>query len=238
MTYEEVKARVEALEEVNPMMGVRGVRLGILYPEISEMQFHALFSATAELIREGLDPHLEIMVPLTINVAELKHQKAIADRVQRDVENGYRVKIEYKFGTMIEIPRATIVADKIAEVAEFFSFGTNDLTQMTLGFSRDDVNEIVPKYIKNKIIAADPFKTLDKEGVGELVLEGMKRGRHTRPDLKCGVCGEHGGDPDSIEFFYHNGVNYVSCSPYSIPVACLAVAQASILKKRKNRNIK
>lgn len=237
ITYEEVRRRVEALEEVNPMMGVRGVRLGILYPEISEMQFHALFCATAELIREGLNPCLEIMVPLVINVQELQHQKNICKRVKREVENQYNVKIEFKFGTMIEIPRACIVADEIAKVAEFFSFGTNDLTQMTLGFSRDDVNDIVPKYIKGKIISADPFKTLDLYGVGELVREGMKKGRHTRRDLKCGVCGEHGGDPASIEFFYQHGVNYVSCSPFSIPVACLAVAQASIRKKRLNRNI-
>lgn len=233
MSFEEIKRRIDALHEVNPMMGLRGVRLGIVYPEITETQFRALFSATAELMNEGHDPHLEIMVPLTINVAELKHQKAIATRVKAEVEAKYNVKIDYKYGTMIEIPRATLVADKIAEVAEFFSFGTNDLTQMTFGFSRDDVNAIVHKYVDEKIIPADPFNTLDQEGVGQLVNLGVQRGRSTRDNLKCGVCGEHGGDPASVEFFYHAGLNYVSCSPFRVPVARLAAAQAAIKDSRK-----
>ena len=235
ISFEEIKRRIDALHEVNPMMGLRGVRLGIIYPEITETQFRALFSATAELMKEGHDPHLEIMVPLTINVAELKHQKAIATRVKAEVEAKYGVTISYMYGTMIEIPRATLVADKIAEVAEFFSFGTNDLTQMTLGFSRDDVNAIVSEYVDEKIIPADPFNTLDQEGVGQLVQLGVNRGRGTNAKLKCGVCGEHGGDPASVEFFYHAGLNYVSCSPFRVPVARLAAAQAAITDSRKKQ---
>ena len=228
LEYEEIKKRIDALHEVNPMMGLRGVRLGIIYPEITETQFRALFSATAELMKEGNHPMLEIMVPLTINAAELRHQKAIATRVKSEVEAKYGVEINYKFGTMIEIPRAALVANQIAEVAEFFSFGTNDLTQMTFGFSRDDVNAIVKTYVDEKIIPADPFNSFDSEGVGELVQVGVSRGRSTRPELKCGVCGEHGGDPTAAEFFFKTGLNYVSCSPFRVPVARLAAAQAAI----------
>ena len=228
MTEEELVKRIDALHEVNPMMGLRGVRLGIVYPEITETQFRALFQATAELMKEGHDPRLEIMVPLTINVKELEHQKAIANRVKAEIEAQFGVTIDYLFGTMIEIPRATLVADKIAEVAQFFSFGTNDLTQMTFGFSRDDVNAIVHTYIDEKIIPADPFNTLDQEGVGQLVKLGVERGRSTRANLKCGVCGEHGGDPASVEFFFKAGMTYVSCSPFRVPVARLAAAQAAI----------
>ncbi len=232
ISFEEIKKRIDALNEVNPMMGLRGVRLGIVYPEITETQFRALFQATAELMTEGFDPHLEIMVPLTINVKELEHQKAIADRVKVEVEAKFNVKIEYLYGTMIEIPRATLVADQIASVAQFFSFGTNDLTQMTFGFSRDDVNAIVKDYIEEKIIPADPFNTLDQEGVGQLVKLGVERGRGQRANLKCGVCGEHGGDPASVHFFYKAGLNYVSCSPFRVPVARLAAAQAAIEEER------
>ena len=232
ITFEEIKKRIDALNEVNPMMGLRGVRLGIVYPEITETQFRALFQATAELMTEGFDPRLEIMVPLTINVKELEHQKAIANRVKAEVEAKFGVKINYMYGTMIEIPRATLVADQIASVAEFFSFGTNDLTQMTFGFSRDDVNAIVKDYIEEKIIPADPFNTLDQEGVGQLVKLGVQRGRSQRANLKCGVCGEHGGDPASVRFFYKAGLNYVSCSPFRVPVARLAAAQAAIEEER------
>ncbi len=226
--FETVSKRIESLHEVNPMMGLRGVRLGIVYPEVTEIQFRALFEATAELMKEGANPMLEIMVPLTINVEELKHQKAIAIRVKAEVEAKLGVTINYMFGTMIEIPRATLVAHQIAEVAEFFSFGTNDLTQMTLGFSRDDVNAIIHNYVDNRIIDNDPFNTLDQEGVGQLVEVGVKRGRATRANLKVGVCGEHGGDPASVEFFFKTGMNYVSCSPFRVPVARLAAAQAAI----------
>ena len=232
MDLKELQKRIDALHEVNPMMGLRGVRLGIVYPEITETQFRALFEATAQLMKEGNDPHLEIMVPLTVNVNELKNQKAIADRVKAEVEAQYGVTIDYMYGTMIEIPRATLVADQIAEVAQFFSFGTNDLTQMTFGFSRDDVNAIVGTYLDEKIIPADPFNTLDQEGVGQLVKLGVERGRSTRNNLKCGVCGEHGGDPASVEFFYNTGLNYVSCSPFRVPVARLAAAQAAIKAER------
>jgi pyruvate,orthophosphate dikinase len=228
MSYEEIKSRIDALHEVNPMMGLRGVRLGIVRPEITQMQFRALFEATAKLMKKEKNPILEIMVPLTISITELKHQKAIADKVQKEVESNFGVKINYLFGTMIEIPRATLVADKIAEVAQFFSFGTNDLTQMTFGFSRDDVNAIINTYIEEKIIPNDPFNTLDQEGVGQLVRLGTERGRKTNPNLKIGVCGEHGGDPLSVEFFYKTGFNYVSCSPFRVPVARLAAAQSAI----------
>ena len=233
ISYEDVKKRVESLHEVNPMMGLRGVRLGIIYPEITRVQFRALFSATCELLKEGMHPMLEIMVPLTINAAELRHQKAIADEVKKEVEKKYGVKFDYKFGTMIEIPRAALVANQIAEVAEFFSFGTNDLTQMTFGFSRDDVNAIVKEYVDEKIIPADPFNSFDQECVGELVKIGVERGRKTRAALKCGVCGEHGGDPTAAEFFYKAGMNYVSCSPFRVPVARLAAAQAAVKEARE-----
>ncbi|MBP5190405.1 MAG: pyruvate, phosphate dikinase [Bacteroidales bacterium] len=233
MELSDLKKRIDALHEINPMMGLRGVRLGIVYPEITETQFRALFEATAQLMKEGNDPHLEIMVPLTINVKELEHQKAIADRVKKEVESKYGVEINYLYGTMIEIPRATIVADKIAKVAQFFSFGTNDLTQMTFGFSRDDVNKIVKTYTEEGIIPADPFNTLDQEGVGQLVKNGVTLGRSTRDNLKCGVCGEHGGDPASVEFFYKAGLNYVSCSPFRVPVARVAAAQAAIKNANK-----
>ena len=233
MELADLKKRIDALHEINPMMGLRGVRLGIVYPEITETQFRALFEATAQLMKEGNDPHLEIMVPLTINVKELEHQKAIADRVKKEVEAKYGVEISYLYGTMIEIPRATIVADKIAKVAQFFSFGTNDLTQMTFGFSRDDVNKIVKTYTEEGIIPADPFNTLDQEGVGQLVKNGVTLGRSSRENLKCGVCGEHGGDPASVEFFFKAGLNYVSCSPFRVPVARVAAAQAAIKESRK-----
>lgn len=226
--FEELQKRIEELHEQNPMLGSRGVRLGILYPEITETQFRALFQATAELMLEGLNPCLEIMVPLTMNVRELKHQKLIANKVQAEIEAQYKVKLTYQYGTMIETPRAALVANEISEVVDFFSFGTNDLTQMTLGFSRDDVNLIIHKYIEEKIIYYDPFESLDQKGVGELVKIGTERGRSTKVNLKCGICGEHGGDPASVEFCYNIGLNYVSCSPYRIPVARLAAAQAAI----------
>ena len=224
----ELEDRIEGLNEVNPMMGLRGVRLGVIYPEISETQFRALFEAEAELRKEGFDPRLEIMIPLTVSVTELKNQKEICDKVHAEVEKAMNAKIEYMYGTMIEIPRATLVADEIAEVADFFSFGTNDLTQMTFGFSRDDVNAIIHEYQSKKILPADPFQTLDQEGVGQLVKLGVEKGRSTKTSLKVGVCGEHGGDPASVEFFFRTGMNYVSCSPFRVPVARLAAAQAAV----------
>lgn len=230
ISHAEIVERIEALNEVNPMMGLRGVRLGIVYPEITATQFDALFEAEAELRKEGNDPRLEIMVPLTVSVTELKHQKEICDEVHAQVEKRMNAAINYLYGTMIEIPRATLVADEIATVADFFSFGTNDLTQMTFGFSRDDVNAIISEYKDKKILPADPFQTLDQEGVGQLVEMGVKKGRSTKQNLKIGVCGEHGGDPASVEFFFKTGMNYVSCSPFRVPVARLAAAQAAIKK--------
>ena len=232
LPYEVIKSRIDALHETNPMMGLRGVRLGIIYPEVTATQYRALFQATAELMKEGQHPQLEIMIPLTVNLAELKHQKVIADQIHAEVEKSMGVKINYTYGTMIETPRATIVADEIAQLADFFSFGTNDLTQMTFGFSRDDVNTIIHNYVDNHIIDNDPFNTIDQGGVGQLVRTGVTLGRTTKPNLKIGVCGEHGGDPESVEFFYNTGLTYVSCSPFRVPVARLAAAQASIKESK------
>ena len=210
------------------MMGHRGVRLGITYPEISEMQFKAIFTAAAELIKEGVECHPEIMVPVTVDVKELDFQKKICEAQKAAVEVAFGVKIDYKYGTMIEIPRAAILADRMAQTAEFFSFGTNDLTQMTFGFSRDDVGAFMPDYLSNKILPNDPFQILDQSAVGYLVELGLKGGRKTNPNLKIGICGEHGGEPSSVAFCHKIGMNYVSCSPFRVPIARLAAAQAAI----------
>lgn len=228
ITVEDIKRRGESLHEVNPMMGHRGVRLGITYPEISETQFKAIFEATAELMKEGFNPQPEIMVPVTVTVKELDHQKVICDRVHAEVEKTFGVKISYLYGTMIEIPRAALLADEMAKTAQFFSFGTNDLTQMTFGFSRDDIGAFMGGYLSQKVLAADPFQTLDQTSVGKLVEVGIKGGRTTNPKLKIGICGEHGGDPESVEFCHKAGMNYVSCSPFRVPIARLAAAQAAI----------
>ena len=210
------------------MMGHRGVRLHVSFPLIAETQYRAIFTATAELIEEGLHPKPEIMIPVTISARELSFQKAICDRVKAEVEGHYGVSIKYLFGTMIEIPRAALTGDRMARTAEFFSFGTNDLTQMTFGFSRDDVGTFMGDYLGNKILDSDPFQTIDTKGVGKIIEYGVQAGRSKRPDLKCGVCGEHGGDPDSIKFFNKIGIDYVSCSPFRVPIARLAAAQAAI----------
>ncbi len=224
----EIEKRGASLHEVNPMMGHRGVRLHITYPMISETQFRAIFTAAAELQEEGLHPKPEIMIPVTVSQRELKFQNAICVRVKAEVEAATNQHIDFKFGTMIEIPRAALTADRMAKTAEFFSFGTNDLTQMTFGFSRDDVGTFMGDYLGNKILDSDPFQTLDTKAVGKLVDYAVKSGRETRPDLKCGICGEHGGDPASVEFCYKIGLNYVSCSPFRVPIARLAAAQAAI----------
>ncbi|HOT55050.1 MAG TPA: PEP-utilizing enzyme, partial [Bacteroidales bacterium] len=228
ISVEDVLKRGEMLHEENPMMGHRGVRLGITYPEISEMQFRAIFTATAELIKEGLRPKPEIMVPVTVSVKELDDQKIIADRVHKEVQDQFGLTFEYLYGTMIEIPRATIVADEMAKTAQFFSFGTNDLTQMTFGFSRDDIGSFMGDYIQKKILPFDPFLHIDEPSVGRLIEEGITKGRSTTPNLKIGICGEHGGDPQSIQFCYKMGMTYVSCSPFRVPIARLAAAQAAI----------
>jgi pyruvate,orthophosphate dikinase len=229
ITPEEFETRAKALHETNPMMGHRGVRLGITYPEVTEMQVRAIFEAAAELQKAGKKPWPEIMVPVVCDVNELKNQQEIVKRVYREVLDKYGLKkIRYLFGTMIEIPRAAFVADELASISEFFSFGTNDMTQMGFGFSRDDVGTFMPDYIARKILPADPFQTIDQKGVGELVKLGIAKGRATKPDLEIGICGEHGGEAESVKFCHRVGMNYVSCSPFRVPVARLAAAQAVI----------
>ena len=228
ISVEDVRKRGELLHEVNPMMGHRGVRLGVTYPEVSRMQFRAIFTATAELIKEGFKPQPEIMIPVTVSVKELDYQKEICDEVHEEVEKAFGLTVKFLYGTMIEIPRAAILADEMAKTAQFFSFGTNDLTQMTFGFSRDDIGAFMGDYLAKKILPADPFQTLDQESVGKLVEIGIKGGRSTNANLKIGICGEHGGDPESVEFCHRIGMNYVSCSPFRVPIARLAAAQAAI----------
>ena len=225
---ERIKEKVDALHEFNPMLGHRGCRLGVTYPEITEMQARAIIEAACNLKLRGLDPRPEIMVPLVGTVKELKQQAEIINRVAAMVFEEKGVKVDYKVGTMIEIPRAAITADQIAEVAEFFSFGTNDLTQMTFGYSRDDIASFLPVYLEKKILKVDPFQVLDQNGVGQLVRMATEKGRAIRPDLKCGICGEHGGEPSSVKFCHRVGLNYVSCSPFRVPIARLAAAQAAI----------
>ncbi len=229
--YQEKKqllARVEQLHEFNPMLGHRGVRLGVTYPEITEMQARAIFEAAAKLHKEGLKVVPEVMIPLVGIVKELRDQKAIVDRVAADVMKEQGVKIKYLVGTMIEVPRGAITADEIASEAEFFSFGTNDLTQLTFGYSRDDVGKFLGIYQERKILERDPFQSIDTVGVGQLVAMAVEKGKKTRPDIKLGICGEHGGDPSSVHFFHKVGLNYVSASPYRVPVARLAAAHAAL----------
>lgn len=228
ITLEEVKAKVEALHEFNPMLGHRGCRLGITYPEITEMQARAIIEAACDLKKEGINALPEIMIPLIGTKAELKDQKTIVVDTANKVMEEKGIKIDYLVGTMIEIPRAALTAHEVAEEAEFFSFGTNDLTQMAFGYSRDDAGTFLKEYISKGILADDPFQTLDQTGVGQLIEFGVQRGRQVKPDLKIGICGEHGGDPRSVVFCHKVGMNYVSCSPYRVPIARLAAAQAQL----------
>jgi len=233
ISVEAIAKRGESLHESNPMMGHRGVRLGVTYPEVSEMQIRAIFESYAELKKEGKDPHPEIMVPVTCDVSELDFTKKIADQVYDEVCAKFGIKsIDYKYGTMIEIPRACLLADRMAKSSEFFSFGTNDLTQMIFGFSRDDIGGFLHHYLDYKMLSADPFQTIDQDGVGQLIKMAVEKGRNTRPDLKVGICGEQGGDPASVEFCYKTGLTYVSCSPFRVPIARLAAAQAAIKAAR------
>ncbi|PIX35948.1 MAG: pyruvate, phosphate dikinase [Bacteroidetes bacterium CG_4_8_14_3_um_filter_31_14] len=239
ISEKEFNERANALHENNPMMGHRGVRLGITYPEITEMQVRAIFEATVELIKAKKHPFPEIMIPVTCVFTELKHQYELITKVYNEVCKKFKVKeIPHLIGTMIEIPRAALTADKIAEYAHFFSFGTNDLTQMTYGFSRDDIAGFLPEYIEKKILPIDPFQQIDRDSVGELMKIACEKGRSTRKDIKLGICGEHGGEPNSIEFCHNLGLSYVSCSPFRVPIARLAAAQAAVKFPKNKKQLK
>jgi pyruvate,orthophosphate dikinase len=231
VSVKKLKARVGSLHELNPMLGHRGCRLGIAYPEITEMQARAIFEAAAELTQKGIKVYPEVMVPLVGIASEYNHQEAIIRRMAAEVMKEKGVTFEYMVGTMIEVPRAALTADDIAKTAEFFSFGTNDLTQTTFGFSRDDIGGFLPIYLEQRILPEDPFQSLDERGVGQLVEMGTKKGRATRPKLKVGICGEHGGDPKSIDLCHRVGMDYVSCSPFRVPIARLAAAHAALINK-------
>jgi pyruvate,orthophosphate dikinase len=234
ISLEELNNRAQGLHESNPMMGHRGVRLGVTYPEISEMQIRAVFEAAAELLKEGKRPYPEIMVPVVCEAKELNDQLAIAKKVYAEVLKKYNLKkIKHLFGTMIEIPRASFMGAELSQAAEFFSFGTNDMTQMGFGFSRDDIGGFLPDYLKKGVLADDPFQTIDQAGIGELIKIGIQRGRSTRRDLEVGICGEHGGEPNSVEFCHRVKMDYVSCSPFRVPIAKLAAAQAVLKEKVK-----
>ena len=228
VTVQEIKKRVESLCEHNPMLGHRGCRLGNTYPEITEMQTQAILGAAIELKKEGYDPHPEIMVPLTGILYEFEAQEKVIRDAAAALFEKEGMEIPFKVGTMIEIPRAALTANRIASRAEYFSFGTNDLTQMTFGYSRDDIASFLPVYLEKKILKVDPFQVLDQNGVGQLIEMAVDKGRSVRPDLKCGICGEHGGEPSSVKFCHKVGLNYVSCSPFRGPIARLAAAQAAV----------
>jgi pyruvate,orthophosphate dikinase len=231
---ERVLTRVQALHEANPMLGLRGVRLGIMMPDLTQMQVRAIFEAACHCIKEGVDVHPEVMIPLTSHVNELKTQRDALEAVAREVLEEQGIAVDYKFGTMIEIPRAALTADEIADYAEFFSFGTNDLTQTAYGISRDDAEKgFLIDYIQHGILPENPFETIDEKGVGKLMQMAVELGRKTRSNLEIGICGEHGGDPMSIAICHRLGLNYVSCSPFRVPIARLAAAQAALRERMK-----
>jgi len=227
ISSKEITNRIIDLFEINPMLGHRGCRLAVSFPEITEMQVEAIFTACAKLIKEGINPKPEIMIPLVSTVGEFENQKLTVETIAKKLNEKFKIKLKYKLGTMIELPRACLIADKIAAKADFLSFGTNDLTQTTFGFSRDDIGSFIQNYFDNNILKEDPFKTIDQQGVGELVKTAVKKARKSKPKIKIGICGEHGGDPKSIYFFNKINLDYVSCSPYRIPIAYLAAAKAS-----------
>ncbi|MDB6152891.1 MAG: pyruvate phosphate dikinase, partial [Chthoniobacteraceae bacterium] len=234
---EKIAQRVKDLHEFNPMLGHRGCRLGIAYPEITEMQARAVFEAAADVAKKKIKVKPEVMIPLVGFKKELDLQVEIVHRVAKEVMAEKKVKFDYMVGTMIEVPRGALTADKVAETAEFFSFGTNDLTQTALGISRDDMGNFLMPYIENEIFKKNPFATLDQEGVGQLMETAVIKGRATRPNIKLGICGEHGGDPESVKFCHKLGLNYVSCSPFRVPVARLAAAQAAIEERRAGAKV-
>jgi len=233
ISSQDVNQKINSLHETNPMLGHRGCRLSITYPEITEMQTIAIIEAALNLKAKGINVHPEIMIPLTSSQQEMKHQWGIVKETADKIFEERKDKIKYLVGTMIEIPRAALTADKIAEYSDFFSFGTNDLTQMTFGYSRDDAGKFLKVYLEQGILRRDPFEKLDQRGVGQLVEMGTLKGRSVKPNLKVGICGEHGGEPRSIEFFNRIGLDYVSCSPYRVPIARLACAQAAIRESIK-----
>ena len=228
ISVSKVKNRINSLHELNPMLGDRGCRLGVAYPEITEMQARAIFEASAELTAEGIIVMPEVMIPLVGTSAEFDHQENLVREVASNVINETGTNFKYLVGTMIELPRACLTADEIAEKAEFFSFGTNDLTQTTYGFSRDDIGGFLPDYLEKNILSHDPFQSLDISGGGQLISLAVDKGKKIKKDLKIGICGEHGGDPNSINFCYQNGLDYVSCSPFSVPIARFSAAQAAL----------
>ncbi|MBD3272024.1 MAG: pyruvate, phosphate dikinase, partial [Elusimicrobia bacterium] len=239
ISLDELEKRASGLRESNPMMGHRGVRLGVTYPEVTAMQVRAILEAAATLLKKGKKPFPEIMIPVVCSDQEIANQFAVVDRIYKETLAKYTIKnIPHLVGTMIEIPRACLVADVIAQKAQFFSFGTNDLTQMGFGFSRDDIGGFLPDYINKKILPDDPFQTIDQKGIGELIKIGIERGRKTSPKLKIGICGEHGGEAESVKFCHRAGMNYVSCSPFRVPVARLAAAQAVVEEKKNTQRKK
>jgi len=236
ISTEKLKAKIESLLEFNPMLGFRGCRLGVIYPEITEMQARAIIEAAVNVAKKGIKVKPEIMIPLVAHVKEFELQEDIVRRVAKEVMKEKGKKIDYLVGTMIELPRAALTADEIAERAEFFSFGTNDLTQTTFGLSRDDAGKFLPLYVQQEILPSDPFESIDQTGVGQLVEIGTLKGRSTRPKLKVGICGEHGGEPSSVEFCHRTGLDYVSCSPFRVPIARLAAARAVLHEMKKNKS--